>query len=34
MPKKKRQLEAMTNKISDMDNPILMFVTFKKQGIK
>lgn len=30
-PEKKKQLEDLANSISDLDNPILMFVTFKKQ---
>ncbi len=29
-PEKKKQLEDLANSVSDLDNPILMFVTFKK----
>lgn len=29
-PEKKKQLEDLANSLSDLDNPILMFVTFKK----
>ena len=29
-PDRKRRLEEMTKSINELDNPILMFVTFKK----
>jgi hypothetical protein len=29
-PEKKKQLEDLVNKLSELDNPVLMFVTFKK----
>jgi hypothetical protein len=29
-PEKKKELEVMTNKLTEFDNPVLMFVTFKK----
>ena len=28
-PEKKRQLEELANSLSEFDNPVLMFVTFK-----
>jgi hypothetical protein len=30
-PDKKQKLEELANKLSVTDNPVLMFVTFKKQ---
>jgi hypothetical protein len=29
-PEKKKELEKLSNSINEFDNPILMFVTFKK----
>jgi len=29
-PEKKSQLEELANSLSEFDNPVLMFVTFKK----
>ena len=29
-PEKKKHLEELANKLNELDNPVLMFVTFKK----